>query len=121
MSGDLALIGGVEGTAGVYSTSQKKLGHELKIGPDAVTDAVWAGSRAAFATSSGLVKLFENGTEVSTFSGHAGEVTALAVHPRGDILASVGVDKSYILYDLTTSLQATQVHTDSGKQPSYAL
>lgn len=119
MSGDLALIGGADGTAGVYSTSQKKLGHELKIGSDAVTCAVWAGNRAAFATSSGLVKIFENGTEVSSFSGHAGEVTALAVHPRGDILASVGVDKSYILYDLATSSQAIRVRTDSGKQLLY--
>lgn len=118
MSGHLALIGGADGTAGVYSTVQKELGHQLKIGPDAVTNAIWAGSRAAFGTSSGLVKIFEDGAEVSSFSGHAGEVTALAIHPSGEILASVSVDKSYILYDLTASAQAIQVRTDSSKPVS---
>ena len=62
-----------------------------------------------------MVKAFENGVEVSSFSGHAGAVTALALHPSGDILASVGVDKNYTFYDLTSSVQVLQISTDSRK------
>ena len=79
-----------------------------------VTNTLWAGNKAIVSTSAGLVKVFENGLETSSFSGHAGEVTALALHPSGEILASVGVDKSYIFYDLTSSVQALQISTDSG-------
>lgn len=113
-SGDLALLGGSDGTAGVFSISQNKLVQELPIGSP-VTNTLWAGSKAIVGTSSGMVKTFENGVEVSSFSGHAGAVTALALHPSGDILASVGVDRSYIFYDLTSSVQALQVSTDSGE------
>ena len=87
---------------------------ELELGSP-VTSAVWAGKKAALGTATGTVKLFENDAEVSSFSGHAGEVTALASHPSGEILASVGADKSYIFYDLASSVQALQVFTDSGK------
>lgn len=79
-----------------------------------ITDALWAGNRAILGTSAGAVKIFENDVEISSFSGHAGEVTALALHPSGEILASVGVDKSYIFYDLSSSTQALQMSTDSG-------
>lgn len=113
-SGDLALLGGNDGIAGVFSISQNKLIQELPVG-NPVTDTLWAGSKAIVGTSSGAVKAFENGVEVSSFSGHAGAVTALALHPSGDILASVGVDKSYIFYDLTSSVQALRIITDSGK------
>ena len=112
-SGDLALLGGTDGIAGVFSISQNKLIQELTAGSP-VTDTLWAGSKAIVGTASGKVKAFENGVEVSSFSGHAGAVTALALHPSGDILASVGVDKSYIFYDLTSSVQALQISTDSG-------
>ncbi|MCJ1263074.1 hypothetical protein MMC22_002944 [Lobaria immixta] len=112
-SGDLALVGGADSSAGVYSISQKKLVHGLEVGNGAITDAIWVGGRAVFGTSSGNVKIFESGTEVSNFNGHSGEVTALAVHPSKDILASVGADKSYIFYDLTSLTQAIQVYTDS--------
>lgn len=112
-SGDLALVGGADGSADIYSISQKKIVHELEVGNGAVTDVIWVGGRAVFATSSGNVKIFESGTEVSSFNGHSGEVTALAVHPSKEILASVGADKSYIFYDLTSLTQAMQVYTDS--------
>ncbi len=115
--GDLALLGGANGRAGVYSISQNKVVHELEVGTGAVTDALWAGDRAIFATSAGAVKIFEKGSETSSFSGHAGPVTALALHPSGDLLASVGIDKSYIFYDLTSSTQALQIATNSGKHP----
>ena len=115
-SGDLALLGGSDGIAGVFSIPQNKLVQELVVGSP-ITGTLWAGSKAIVGTSSGTIKIFENGVEVSSFSGHAGAVTALALHPSGDMLASVGVDKSYILYDLSSSTRAIQIYTDSGKTP----
>lgn len=112
-SGDLVLLGGDNGVAGVYSVSQNKVVQELEVGSGAVTDAIWAGARAIVSTSSGVIKIFEDGAEISSFNGHRGKVTALALHPSGDILASVGTDKSYILYDLASYTQATQVYTDA--------
>lgn len=113
-NGDLAILGGTDGTAGVYSISQSRITHELEVGSGAVTDVLWVGSRAVIATSNGVVKIFDKGSEVSCFSGHAGRVTALAIHPSGEILASVGIDRSYILYDLTCYVQAIQISTNSG-------
>lgn len=116
-SGDLALVGGATGTAGIYSISQNQVLHEFfevdSVG--GVTDSIWAGSLAIFATASGVIIIYDNGSEVSRYRGHAGEVTALAVHPSHEMLASVGVDKCYVLYDLTTSTQAMRIFTDSSK------
>ncbi|KAL9131813.1 MAG: hypothetical protein Q9217_000340 [Psora testacea] len=111
-SGDKALFGGSDGAAGVYSLSQKKLMQELTVG-DPVTDAVWVGDTAVIATSAGKVKSFEGGTEIFSFSAHAGAVTALALHPSGDILASVGIDKTYVFYDLSGPTKGLQVSTNS--------
>lgn len=115
MRGEFALLGGEDGRLGVYSISDKAIVQEMDAGPGAVADALWIGDRAVASTSAGHVKIWENGAEVASFYGHAGEATALAVHPSGDILASVGIDKSYIFYDLTTNSIATQVLTDAGK------
>lgn len=67
------------------------------------------------AMSTGAVKVFEDDSEVSNFTGHAGEATSVALHPSGEILASVGVDKSYIFYDLMSSTVATHIYTNSRK------
>ena len=119
-SGDLVLAGGSDGKANVFSIHQNKIVQELEVG-SRVTDALWLGSRPALATSAGTVQIFENGVETSRFSGHAGEVTALALHPSGEILASTGIDKSYIFYDLTSSLQALQISTDCGNTKQSSL
>lgn len=111
-TGDLALVGGVDGVAGVYSISQQRVVQSLKAGGP-VTDAVWAGSKAVVASATGTVKVFENGAEIANFTSHSGEVNAVAVHPTGDIIGSVGVDKSYVLYDLTTSSAITQIFGNS--------
>jgi pre-mRNA-processing factor 19 len=66
------------------------------------------------ATAVGRTKIFEGQEEVAVFSAHAGEVSGLALHPSGDVVASVGIDKSYVLYDLTTSTVVTQVYSNSG-------
>jgi pre-mRNA-processing factor 19 len=62
-----------------------------------------------------VVKIFDvSGAEVASFSSHAGGITALALHPSGEILASVGVDKSYVLYDLSSLKPMSQIFTNSG-------
>ena len=87
---------------------------EFSVG-SSVTDGLWAGNRTVTGTSAGTVRIFEDGNELASFSGHAGEVTGLTLHASGDILASVGVDKSYILYDLISSAKSLQIFTNSGK------
>ena len=114
-SRDLALLGGSGGVAEVVSISQKKIIRTLKAGSGTVTDGLWAGDRVVLATSTGTVAVFENDMEVSNFAGHAGEATSIALHPSREILASVGLDKSYIFYDLVSSTIATQLYTDSGQ------
>ena len=86
-----------------------------------ITDSLWAGNRTVMGTSAGIVKIFEDGNELASFSGHAGEVTGLALHASGDILASVGVDKSYILYDLISSAKSLQIFTNSGKPTVHSI
>lgn len=114
-SGELALFGGTEGVVGVYSINDKRVAQTLQTnGP--VTDALWAGDKAVVASATGSVKVFENGNEVANFNSHAGEATALALHATGDIVASVGADKSYVLYDLTTNSVLTQVFSDACKE-----
>lgn len=117
-NGDLALLGGPDGNAGIFSVSENRLVQEFAVGSP-VTSALWAGDKAIVATSAGSVKAFQKDVEVFSFSGHAGEVTDLALHPSGEILASVGVDKSYIFYDLGSSSQVLQISTDSGEPPCY--
>lgn len=112
-SRDLALLGGFGGITEVVSISQMKVVQTLKVGSGTVTDGLWAADRVVLAMSTGAVKVFENDSEVSNFAGHAGEATSIALHPSGEILASVGVDKSFIFYDLASSSVATQIYTNS--------
>lgn len=112
-SGDLALTGGKDGVAGVFSISQKQVVQPLKAG-GSVTAGAWYSDKPVVATSTGAVKVFENGAEVAQIGSHAGAATSLSLHPCGDILASTGVDKSYVLYDLASNKQLTQVFTDAG-------
>jgi len=112
--GDLVLVGGVDGVAGVYSLSQGESLQAYKAGSGAITDGLWAGSKAVISTSAGRVKIFEKGEDIAAFDAHAGEATAIALHPCGDILASVGVDKSYVLYDLESNSVLTQIYCDTG-------
>lgn len=111
----------MDGIAGVYSISEQLVLQSLKGGGGPITDAVWAGSRAVVATQSGRIKVFHGQEELTTFSSHVGKATGIALHPSGDILASVGDDKSYVLYDLEAMTPITQVYTDSGmrRAPPY--
>ncbi len=107
-----AAIGGLKGDVGIYSIEAAKLERSLKAG-EPVTDTLWIGARVILATAKGSVKVFEAGAEVASFSEHAGPATGLAVHPSGDILASVGSDKSVAIYDLTALKPVTHIITDS--------
>ena len=112
-SADAILLGG-ESSAGIYSISQNQLNQELEAhGP--VTDTILAGSSAIIGTKHGTVTVFESGKPRVRFSAHTGEVTALTLHPSGVILASVGSDKSYAFYDLSTDRKVLQITTDSGE------
>lgn len=110
-SGQLAIVGGTDGTLGVYSIPENKVQQSFKAGAT-ITDAVWYGSNPVASTSSGAVKVF--GDSETTFTSHAGSANGLALHPSGDILASVGVDKSFVFYDLAGRNAVTQIYTDSG-------
>jgi pre-mRNA-processing factor 19 len=111
-SGEHAIVGGSDGIAGIYSLPDDKILTVLKVGGGAITDAVWYGSQPVVATSSGAIKIFEDGNEATAFTSHAGAVNALAMHPSGEILASVGADKSFVFYDLVGKKPATQVYTE---------
>ena len=117
-TGNLALVGGFDGVAGVYSIPQRRIVQALKGGGGAITAATWAGNQAVIATSEGRIRTFESQQEMAVFEGHQGEVTGLALHPSGDILASCGADKGYALYDLATGTAITKIFTDSGKHSS---
>lgn len=110
-AGKAVVSGGSDGNVGVYSISGKKVQKSFKAG-SAVTDALWYGSQPVVSTSSGAVKVL--GDDEITFTSHAGNANGLALHPSGDILASVGVDKSFVFYDLVGGSSVTQVYTDSG-------
>lgn len=111
-SGDLALFGGADGVAGVYSTSQQKVVQVLKAGSP-VTATTWWGSRAVVATAAGTVKIFENGNEIAQLGSHAGAVTSLSLHPSGSILASGAADKRVAYYDLATFKTVSQIYTEA--------
>lgn len=117
-AGELVVVGGAEGVTNVYSIPEKKIVQSFKAG-SAVTDAVWYGDQPVVSTSSGAVHVF--GDKEVTFTSHAGSANALAIHPSGDILGSVGVDKSFVFYDLVEGKAVTQVYTDSGMLPNSRL
>ncbi|TVY59328.1 Pre-mRNA-processing factor, partial [Lachnellula suecica] len=109
--GTKAVVGGADGSVGIYSLPDDKITHTFEAGA-AVTSAVWYAGQPIVSTSTGTVKIFGDGGE-TTFTKHAGSANGLALHPCGDILASVGVDKSFVFYDLQAGKAVTQVYTDS--------
>ncbi|KAF2873640.1 WD40-repeat-containing domain protein [Massariosphaeria phaeospora] len=110
-TGKLALLGGSDGVAGVYSIPEQNVLHVMQCG-SAVTATTWWGSRAVVGTSSGAVKIFEAGNEIAQLGPHAGAVTSVNLHPNGTILASSGVDKRVMFYDLSTFTTVSQIYTE---------
>ena len=115
-SGDLALVGTSEGMAGIYSMSQDKMSAKLPGGDGIITGAVWAGEKAVISTSKGKILVYNDaGEELGAFEAHTGSATSIALHPTEDILASVGKDQTYVLYDLEAMKVLAQVACDGGK------
>jgi pre-mRNA-processing factor 19 len=105
-----------DGTAVFHQSGTAGSPFEINCG-SRITDAVCWEDKAVFALASGQVKVYEGSREVGAFAVHAGAVTGLALHPCGSLLASVGADRSYVLYDLENpkkSQPAARVFTDSG-------
>lgn len=109
---DFAAVSGLKGNVGIYSIEADKVERSLDI-EEPITDTIWTGPRVIFSTTNAHVKIYENGTEIKTFTEHAGAVTGLALHPGGDLLASVGADKSFVFYDLNDLKRVLRVYTDS--------
>ncbi|KAK5655234.1 hypothetical protein OQA88_5801 [Cercophora sp. LCS_1] len=107
-----AAISGSDGKVDVYSITQNTVERSLDVGAP-ITATVWTGSNVILATATGAVKVYHNGNGIAHYKSHAGAVTGLALHPGKRILASVGVDKSFVFYDLVTLTQVSRVHTDS--------
>ncbi|KAF7930635.1 uncharacterized protein EAE98_005035 [Botrytis deweyae] len=107
---DHLIVGGSKGEAGIYSLAEQKITKSFEAGGP-VTGAAFYKSTPIVSTAKGEVKVF--GDEEHTFTSHAGAVNALALHPSGEILASVGIDKSFVFYDLAEKAAITQIYADS--------
>lgn len=113
-SGDLFVTGDSDGTIGIYDLKQSAFVTRSNLGAGAITAASWARDTAVVSTANGAVVATSEGAVSATFHQHAGAASDIAVHPSGDLVASVGIDKSYVLYDLHAHSVLTQVYTDSG-------
>lgn len=114
-TGDFFLCGDSDGTVGIYDLKQGAFTTRSNLGAGGVNYGAWASDKAVVATTSGAVVVTQEGTVKAKFEQHAGAATAVATHPSGDLLASVGVDKSFVLYDLQNAKVLTQIFSDAGK------
>jgi pre-mRNA-processing factor 19 len=113
----LVLVGGANGVVDIYSIPENKVQQSLKADGGAITGARWIGDRAAVSTSKGKVVIFSPLTDgdAGSFQVHNGSAKGIAVHASGEILASIGEDGSYVLYDLQTMEVLSQVMTATSK------
>lgn len=114
LEGSYAVAGGLNGDAAVYSVEADNVERTVPVN-EPVTDTLWAGSKVFFATSQGNIKVYEAGNEVGSLSEHAGPANGLSLHPSGDLLASVGTDKSIVFYHLETMKRVSRAYADSCK------
>lgn len=117
VAANYAAVGGLNGEAAVYSIEADKLERQVAVN-EPVTGTLWTGAKLVFATSQGGVKIYENGSETAALSEHSGPATALSIHPGGDVLASVGADKSIVFYSLATAERVSRAYTDAGEYTS---
>lgn len=110
----------MEGTAAIYSIQADKAERTLQVG-EPVTDAIWTGTKVIFATSKGSVKVYDSGTEKASFRDHSGPVTGISLHPGGELVASVGADRSIVFYSLETLTRVARVYADAGMCLSLVL
>lgn len=114
VEGGYAAIAGAKGQAAVYSIESDKLEREIAVN-EPVIDALWTGSKVVFAAYNGTIKVYEAGSEAAQATEHAGPATGISVHPGGQILASVGSDRSVVFYELETMKRVSRAYADSGK------
>ncbi|KAL0931530.1 cell cycle control protein [Colletotrichum truncatum] len=112
LEGSYAAIGARDGQAAIYSVEADQVERQVAVN-EPVLDSAWTGSKLIFATSKGSVKVFEGGAEVASLSEHAGPATSLSIHPTGELVASVGSDKSIAFYDLNSLKRVSRAYTDS--------
>jgi len=119
-TGSTALIGGSDGSLSTFSVNKQAITLKTAGDGSAINDVIayTQGNKtlSIVAKASGEVAVLDNDKTVATFKSHAGAATGLALHPCGDILLSVGVDKSFVYYDLASMAAVSQVYTDSGKE-----
>lgn len=118
-SGAQALVGGSDGAA-VVDVQTGAVAETLAKG-ETVAAGAWAGEKAVLlvkAGNGGVVKVFEGAKEVGAIAAHAGPVNGVAVHPTGDVVASIGKDKSFVVYDLQSLKAVAQVYTENGESLS---
>ncbi|KAF1815735.1 Prp19-domain-containing protein [Eremomyces bilateralis CBS 781.70] len=112
-TGQLVLAAGGKG-AGVFSVAEDSVVQTLDVGGVGVTDGLWVESRPVVGLTNGSVVVFNGeGEATATFKSHAGPAMAVTAHPSGEILISVGVDKSYVVYDLPGNKVVLQNYTES--------
>ncbi|KAF3797908.1 Pre-mRNA-processing factor 19, partial [Colletotrichum gloeosporioides] len=112
LEGSYAAVGARDGQAAIYSVEAQQVERQVAVN-EPVLDSAWTGSKLIFATSKGSVKIFEGGAEIASLSEHAGPATSLSVHPTGELLASVGSDKSIAFYDLHALRRVSRAYTDA--------
>lgn len=114
LEGSYAVAGGLNGEAAIYSIEADNVERTVPVN-EPVTDTLWSGSKVFFATSQGNIKVYEAGNEIGTMSEHAGAASGLSLHPSGDLLASVGTDKSIVFYQLETMKRVSRAYADACK------
>lgn len=114
LEGSYAVAGGLNGEAAIYSIDADNVERTVPVN-EPVTDTLWAGSKVFFATSQGNIKVYEAGNEIGTLSEHAGAASGLSLHPSGELLASVGTDKSIVFYQLETMKRVSRAYADACK------
>ncbi|RPA98122.1 Prp19-domain-containing protein [Choiromyces venosus 120613-1] len=110
-AGELTLVGGANGSSGIYSLAREDMATILKASDGAIVDVAWAGRNAITASAGGVLRIWDQqGSDSTTIKAHSGGLKALATHPRDDLLASVGEDKSWVVYDLEASKPVIQAY-----------
>lgn len=116
VQGSYAAIASPSGDVSVWELGSETLERTLQAG-ESVAAVVWTGPKLVLgAQHSGAVKVFEAGALRASLQGNAGGVAALALHPGGEIVASVGGrDKTFLFYDLVGLKIVTRVVTEDGE------
>lgn len=114
-TGDFFLCGDSDGTIGIYDVQSGAFTTRSNLGAGAILGGTWCNDKQAVATSTGIVAVAQEGAVQAKFQQHAGAATAVASHPSGEILVSVGYDKSYVVYDLASMKVVTQIFGDIGE------